>query len=133
MRLPWVPIDVMPIYVRAGSILPLSPVMQYATEKRWDKLEIRVYPGTDGEFVLYEDENDNYNYEKGMYSTIRFRWDEQNRTLVIGERKGEFPGMLKNRQFDIVLVGKSRGCGDQLTSKVNKQIVYKGNEIRVKL
>ena len=128
-----VPIDVMPIYVRAGSILPLSPVMQYATEKRWDKLEIRVYPGRDGEFVLYEDENDNYNYEKGIYSTIRFRWDEQNRTLVIGERKGEFPGMLKNRQFDIVLVGKSRGCGDQLTSKVNKQIVYKGNEIRVKL
>jgi alpha-D-xyloside xylohydrolase len=64
------PLDIIPLFVRAGSIIPFGPKVQYATEKKWDNLEIRVYEGADGEFVLYEDENDNYNYEKGAYSTI---------------------------------------------------------------
>ncbi|MDR1896111.1 MAG: DUF5110 domain-containing protein, partial [Prevotellaceae bacterium] len=86
------PIDIIPLYVKAGSLIPLAPVMQYATEKAWDNLEIRIYPGADGEFTLYEDEFDNYNYEKGIYSTITFHWNDKNRSLTIGNRKGDFPG-----------------------------------------
>ena len=78
-----VPIDIIPLYVRAGSIVPFGPKVQYSTEKKWNNLEIRIYPGADGEFVLYEDENDNYNYEKGAYSIIKFTWDDAKRTLNI--------------------------------------------------
>ena len=96
-------LDRVPMFVRAGSILPLGPEMQYVGEKAWDNLEIRVYPGANGSFVLYEDEGDNYNYEKGVYSTITFSWNDKARKLTIGARKGEFPGMLMSRQFTIVL------------------------------
>ena len=99
-----VPIDIIPLYVRAGSIVPFGPKVQYSTEKKWNNLEIRIYPGADGEFVLYEDENDNYNYEKGAYSIIKFTWDDAKRTLNIADREGTFPGMLKSRKFNIVLV-----------------------------
>ena len=95
--------DRVPMFVRAGSILPLGPEMQYMGEKTWDNLELRVYPGADGSFTLYEDEGDNYNYEKGVYSTIAFKWNDKTRTLTIGERQGEFPGMLQSRQFTLVL------------------------------
>ena len=94
------PIDRCPLYVRAGSIIPLGPDVQYASEKPWDDLEIRVYPGANGSFVLYEDEGDNHNYEKGEYSTIEFTL--KGRTLTIGERSGAFSGMLQNRNFRIV-------------------------------
>ena len=96
-------IDRVPMFVRAGSILPLGPEMQYVGEKAWDNLEIRVYPGANGNFVLYEDEGDSYNYEKGVFSTITFSWNDKARKLTIGARKGEFPGMLKSRQFTVVL------------------------------
>ena len=95
--------DRVPMFVRAGSILPLGPEMQYVGEKAWDNLEIRVYPGANGSFVLYEDEGDSYNYEKGVYSTITFSWNDKARKLTIGARKGDFPGMLKSRQFTIIL------------------------------
>ena len=95
--------DCVPMFVRAGSILPLGPEMQYVGEKAWDNLEIRVYPGADGSFTLYEDEGDSYNYEKGVYSTITFCWNDKARKLTIGARKGEFPGMLKSRQFTVVM------------------------------
>ena len=95
--------DRVPMFVRAGSILPLGPEMQYVGEKAWDQLEIRVYPGANGSFVLYEDEGDGYNYEKGAYSTITFSWNDKARQLTIGARKGDFPGLLKSRQFTIVL------------------------------
>lgn len=96
-------IDVLPLYVRAGSIIPFGPDVQYATEKKWDKLTIRVYPGADGKFVLYEDEGDSYNYEKGYFSEIPFSWDDKRQRLTIGNRTGSFPGMLQERQFTIVL------------------------------
>ena len=96
-------LDRVPMFVRAGSILPLGPEMQYVGEKAWDDLEIRVYPGANGSFTLYEDEGDSYNYEKGVYSTITFSWNDKARKLTIGARKGEFPGMLKSRQFTVVL------------------------------
>ena len=95
--------DRVPMFVRAGSILPLGPEMQYVGENAWDNLEIRVYPGANGSFVLYEDEGDNYNYEKGVCSTITFTWNDKARQLTIGARKGEFPGMLKSRKFTVVL------------------------------
>lgn len=118
-------LNVIPVYVKAGSVLPVGPKMQYATEKKADKLEIRVYEGADGEFVLYEDENDNYNYEKGLYSTITFRWDDKAGKLTISDRKGSFPGMLKNRSFTVVKIssGKPR----------SKEINYTGKSVRINL
>ena len=95
-------LDRVPMFVRAGSILPLGPEMQYVGEKAWDNLELRVYPGANGDFTLYEDEGDNYNYEKGQYATIAFHWNDKTRTLTIDERKGNYPGMLTKRQFTIV-------------------------------
>jgi alpha-D-xyloside xylohydrolase len=96
-------LDCVPMFVRAGSILPLGPEMQYVGEKSWNNLEIRIYPGADGSFILYEDEGDNYNYEKGIYSTIPFSWNDKTSTLTIGARQGLFPGILQSRQFTIVL------------------------------
>lgn len=95
-------LDRVPMFVRAGSILPLGPEMQYVGEKAWDNLEMRVYPGANGSFTLYEDEGDNYNYEKGAYATITFQWNDSKKQLTIGERKGQYPGMLQKRQFTIV-------------------------------
>ena len=96
-------LDRVPMFVRAGSILPLGPEMQWVGEKSWDNLELRIYPGADGSFTLYEDEGDSYNYEKGAYSVILFSWNEKTRTLTIGDRQGSYPGMLQNRQFTVVL------------------------------
>ena len=95
--------DRVPMFVRAGSILPLGPEMQYVGEKDWSLLELRIYPGADGHFLLYEDEGDNYNYEKGQYSTIAFHWNDRSRTLTIADRQGSYPGMLQKRQFVVVL------------------------------
>ena len=96
-------LDRVPMFVRAGSILPLGPEMQYVGEKAWDNLELRVYPGANGSFTLYEDEGDGYNYEKGIYTTITFEWNNAKKQLVIGERKGSYPGMLQQRKFAVVL------------------------------
>ena len=95
-------LDRVPMFVRAGSILPLGPEMQYVGEKAWDDLEIRIYPGADGQFTLYEDEGDSYHYEKGAYSTIIIKWSERARTLTFGERQGQYDGMLQQRRFTIV-------------------------------
>jgi alpha-D-xyloside xylohydrolase len=122
------PIDIVPLYVKAGSILPIGPKVQYATEKNWDNLEIRIYPGVDGEFTLYEDENDNYNYEKRFYSTIKFKWNDSTNTLNIGKRKGDFSGMLKTRTFNVVIVSPNYGTGIEVTDKIKKIVTYKGTE-----
>ena len=128
-----VPIDIIPLYVRAGSIVPFGPKVQYSTEKKWNNLEIRIYPGADGEFVLYEDENDNYNYEKGAYSIIKFTWDDAKRTLNIADREGTFPGMLKSRKFNIVVVDKENGTGSVQSTKFTKSVSYGGKKKLVKL
>ena len=98
--------DEVPMFVRAGSIMPYAPVMQYAEESKWDNLDIVVYPGADAEFVLYEDEGDNYNYEQGQYSTITFKWNDKSGELTIGDVQGSFPGMLTSRKFNVRVVGK---------------------------
>jgi alpha-D-xyloside xylohydrolase len=125
------PLDVIPLYVKAGSVLPFGPAVQYAEEKKWDDLEIRVYPGANGKFVLYEDENDNYNYEKGIYSTITFDWDDKTKALTIGERSGSFPGMIANRNFNILLMDTSRDKAN-MAGQPGKQISYTGKKIAVK-
>ena len=89
------PLDIIPLYIRAGTVLPMGPEVQYATEKKWDSLDIRIYPGATGSFVLYEDENDNYNYEKGAFSTIKFSWNDKKKQLEISDRTGSFPGCWK--------------------------------------
>lgn len=126
------PLDVIPLYVRAGSILPFGPDVQYSTEKSWDNLEIRIYPGADGSFTLYEDENDNYNYEKGLCSTIDFTWDNSSRTFTISNRNGEFPGMLKTRKFNIVLIDAESGPGN-LPMRPTKTVKYNGKEMKIRL
>jgi len=127
------PLDIMPLYVKAGSILPVGPKVQYATEKKWDNLEVRVYPGANGEFTFYEDENDNYNYEKGAYSTITFIWNDAKKTLTINDRKGSFTGMLADRKFNIIIVDKSKGIGMNAAVKFDNVINYTGKKVEVKL
>ena len=99
------PLAYAPIYVKAGSIVPFGPEVQYAQEKPWDELEIVVFPGADAEFTLYEDEGDGYGYEQGICSTITFKWNDKARTLTIGKRQGSFPGMLATRKFNVKVVG----------------------------
>jgi len=127
-----VPLDIIPLYVRSGSILPFGPEVQYSTEKPWDELEIRVYPGADGSFTLYEDENDNYNYEDGAFTTIRFDWDDSSRTLSIGEREGGFRGMLGKRKFRVVCVDSAHGRGDA-PLRGGRSVVYTGRPLKVRL
>jgi alpha-D-xyloside xylohydrolase len=125
------PIERLPLFVRAGSIVPMGPEKEWSTEKPEDPIELRVYRGADGDFTLYEDENDGYNYEKGAYATIPFHWDEAKQTLTIGERKGEFPGMLAERTFQVVFVSENHGVGVMAESKPDKTVHYSGKQISV--
>ena len=110
------PLNQLPLYVRAGSIIPMQmQEVQYDGEKSWETLTLRVYPGADASFTLYEDEGDNYNYEKKLYTEIPFQWNEATRTLTIGKRSGQFPGYLKHRNFIVTLPDGS-----------SKQIKYSG-------
>ena len=120
------PVEICPVFVRAGALVPMGPFAQYASEKPADPIELRIYSGADGSFVLYEDENDNYHYEKGIYSTIAFHWNDAERTLTIGPREGSFPGMLKERDFRIVLVREDHGVGVGLESMPDRVIRYDG-------
>jgi alpha-D-xyloside xylohydrolase len=117
--------ETMPLFVKAGSIIPFGPFIQYSTEQQ-DPLELRIYPGANGEFTLYEDENDNYNYEKGIYSLITFHWDDAKKILTIDSRKGVYPGMLKMHTFNILLVNENRGTGVETTSRIDKIVKYSG-------
>jgi alpha-D-xyloside xylohydrolase len=126
------PLDIIPLYVKAGSVIPFGPSVQYAEEKKWDDLEIRIYPGANGKFVLYEDENDSYNYERGIYSTITFDWDDKKKLLTINDRKGSFPGMLESRKFNVVIVSANKGDGENIVAQPDKQITYTGKKLIVK-
>lgn len=125
------PIDRMPLFVKGGSILPFGPFEQYTSEKPADTLEIRIYRGADGGFTLYEDENDNYDYEKGQYSTIDFRWNDRTTTLTIGERKGAFPGIRNSRVFHLIRVDKNEGTG-LASADGAKTIHYTGQRMQIK-
>lgn len=125
------PIERMPLYIRAGSILPIGPDLEYAEEKPADPMELRVYRGANGSFTLYEDENDNYNYEKGARATIPLSWDDANHVLTIGDRVGTFPGMLQARTFRVVFVGEQHGGGGEITANPDKSVRYSGKKITV--
>jgi alpha-D-xyloside xylohydrolase len=125
------PLDRLPLYVRAGSIVPMGPDEEWSTQKPADPIELRVYRGASGDFMLYEDENDNYNYEKGAYAIIPFHWDDPSRTLTIGDRKGSFPGMLESRTFHVVFVGENQGVGVNPAEKADQIVEYSGAKIIV--
>jgi alpha-D-xyloside xylohydrolase len=125
------PFDRIPLYVRAGSIVPMGPDVEYSTEKPADPIELRVYRGASGSFILYEDENDNYDYEKGVHATIPLAWDEARRTLTIGDRVGGFPGMLESRTFRVVFVGEGHGVGIAPSENVDKVVQYSGKQVTV--
>ena len=125
------PIETLPLYIKAGSIVPMGPYLQYATEKAADPIELRIYTGANADFVLYEDENDTYNYEQGKFATIAMNWNEADKTLTIKDRKGDFPGMLKNRTFQIVWVTANTGIGIEPAKQV-KEVQYSGKEVTIK-
>ncbi|MDR2815077.1 MAG: DUF5110 domain-containing protein [Prevotellaceae bacterium] len=126
------PLDILPVYVKTGSIIPFGHKVQYATEKSWDNLEIRIYTGANGKFTLYEDENDNYNYEKGEYSTITFRWNDKSKKLTIDARQGAYKGMLTSRKFSVVVVSPGNGAGDAPSTSY-KTVNYDGKKQVVSL
>ncbi len=114
-------IKTIPLFVKAGSIVPIGPDVQYSTEKPWNHLELRVYPGANGQFTLYEDEGNNYRYENGQYTEIEMKWNDRSRTLSIGHCNGTYQGMLKDRVFTVVTPdGKSQ------------TVSYHGNKVSVK-
>ncbi len=127
------PIDKIPLFIKAGSIIPMGPFVQYASEKPANPLELRIYPGDNGHFILYEDENDNYNYEKGIFATIDFFWNDTNKTLTITDRNGEFPGMLTERVIQIVVVKENHGKGIEICSDPDEVIIYNGEGQTVQL
>ena len=113
--------------------MPFGPDLQYATEKKPDPLELRIYPGKDATFTLYEDENNGFNYRKGAYTKIEFTYDEATKTLKIGKRQGSFPDMLKDRTFHIVKVARNHGTGIEKTSIADITVQYSGNEKTISL
>jgi alpha-D-xyloside xylohydrolase len=126
------PKDIIPLLVPTGSIIPMGPFVEYSTQKPADPLELRIYPGANGSFVLYEDENDNYNYEKGIYSTIAFEWNDATKELTIDTRKGTFPGMLEKRTIKVVLIKEGVGTGVEISKSFDKEIMYNGEKQVVK-
>ena len=119
------PLSSIPLYVRGGSIVPMGPDIQYATQSV-DPLEIRVYKGADATFTLYEDEGDTYNYENGKYATIPFTWNDAAGQLTIGARSGSFTGMPASRTFNIVWVGANHGGGPDVTATPDQVVKYDG-------
>jgi alpha-D-xyloside xylohydrolase len=126
------PLDRLPLFVRAGSIVPMGPEVQFAAEKPADPIELRVYRGADGTFTLYEDENDGYNYETGAYATIPITWNEAAQTLTIGERTGNFPGVLQSRSFRVIFARENRGTGISPTDLAGTTVSYAGHIVSVK-
>jgi len=126
------PLDRIPIYGKSGSIVVMGPRVESTSDKA-DPLELRIYSGADSNFSLYEDEGDSYDYEHGAYSVIPLHWDDKAGTLSIGERHGNFPGMLEHRTFHIVRVGEGRGTGVAPTSDPDATVEYDGKAVAVQV
>jgi alpha-D-xyloside xylohydrolase len=119
----------MPVFVKGGSIVPLGPNLQYTNEKQADTIELRVYPGANGSFTLYEDEGDSYNYETGKYATIPITYVDNPKNVIIGARSGTFTGMLQSRVFKVVYVGSGHGTGIAMTSNPDFTLNYSGAQV----
>jgi alpha-D-xyloside xylohydrolase len=122
------PLDQIPLAVRAGSILPLGPVIEYAGQAT-DPIELRVYPGADADFTLYEDAGDGYDYERGARATLPIHWNDATRTLTLGARQGSYPGMAAGHTFSLVIVSKGHGVGGDVTASPDKTIQYTGASV----
>jgi len=120
------PLSQIPIHVRGGSIVPMGPLIQFATQSI-DPLEIRVYAGADASFTIYEDEGDTYNYETGQYAQIPLTWNDAAKTLTIGARTGSYTGMPATRTFNVVFVGANHGAGPGVTGTPDQVIKYDGS------
>ena len=128
------PYEKIPVFVPEGSILPVGPEMEWSDQKKPELIDLYVYAGKDGSYMLYEDEGTNYNYEKGKYATIDFLYDDAQKTLTIGARKGSFDGMLQKRRFNVVLVSGDNQQGISLAkAPKGKKVKYAGQAITVKL
>jgi alpha-D-xyloside xylohydrolase len=127
------PLNVFPLYVRAGSIVPMGPVVQYATQQPDAPYEIRIYPGADATFTVYEDDNETYRYEKGERATYDFVWNDAARTLSVSARQGSFPGMVATRRLNVVLATPGKNTGDAETLADVKTVEYSGQPVEVKL
>jgi alpha-D-xyloside xylohydrolase len=125
------PYDRIPVYVRAGSIVPLGPELQYTDEKPADPITLFVYTGAHGRFSLYEDDGGSYGYERGEFTRIPLRWDEGSRTLIIGRHEGSFPGMLARRSFQVVFVSPGRPVGFSFEPRPDRTVGYVGEEVRL--
>ncbi len=125
------PIETTPLYVRAGSIVPMGPELRYTSEEPADPIELRIYRGADGRFTLYEDDGESYAYEKGEHATIPLTWSDLSQTLTIGARVGSFPGMIRERAFNVVLVGKAHGVGEKPTVAADRMVRYDGEQVSV--
>lgn len=125
------PVQTLPLFIRPGSIIPLGPFVQYSSEKPADPIELRIYRGADSKFTLYEDEGDNYKYEKGKYATIPISWNEAKHTLEIGKRTGAFLGMLKERTFNVVWISENHGAGISSTEKPDAVVPYNGKAVKI--
>ncbi len=125
------PLDRIPLFVRAGSIVPLGPEIEYADQKPAGPIELRIFPGADGRFELYEDEGDTYNYEKGARALIPLRWSEADKTLTIGDREGQYPGMPQEFPLNIVWVSPGHGVGETVEGKPDRIVHYQGKAISV--
>jgi alpha-D-xyloside xylohydrolase len=126
------PLDKIPLFVKAGSIIPMGKILQYAGEKPADTLEIRVYQGADATFDLYEDEGDNYNYEHGKYTVISFKWDERRQSLTISDRQGYYVGCLEKRIFHVVLINESVGRNTN-SSALKRTVRYIGRKVEISI
>ena len=124
------PLDRIPIYAKAGSIIPFGPTVQSASDKA-DPIDLRIYPGSDGDFNLYEDEGDNYDYEHGAYSVIPIHWDDKTSTLTVGDRRGSFPGMLERKTFRIVRVSEGHGIGIAAPEHFDAIVEFGGKAVSV--
>lgn len=127
------PYEQIPVFVRAGAIIPFGPKMQWSDEKAAQLINLYVYAGQDGHFQLYEDEGTNYNYEKGLFSTIDIHYDDATHSVTIGARKGQFSGMLKTRRFNIVLITPDAPQNLNLENPSGRLVEYKGKEVTVEL
>jgi alpha-D-xyloside xylohydrolase len=126
------PLNRIPIYARAGSIIPFGPPME-STSAKPDPIELRIYAGANADFTLYEDEGDNYDYERGAYSEIPIHWDDKSGLLKIGNRRGKFPGMIEHRTFRVVIVRDGRGTGVAPSSEPDDTIQYEGKTTSVRV
>jgi alpha-D-xyloside xylohydrolase len=127
------PYSELPLFVKAGSVLPCGPELQYAAEKPADPIRLFVYTGANGSFTLYEDENINYNYEQDKFAVIPFTYNEKEHILTIGTRQGDFSGMLSMRTFTIVWISKQKPSGLDFAVNADEIVTYDGTQQSIKM